>query len=119
MKVLKGIKELDNHITHIILHEEVNYATYPELKKLFSKLILENKRNLVIDLCDVTYLDSSGLGAIASAHIKVSSIDGVLKIINKKSDIKKILDITGLSKVIEVLPDLDAAINSIKTSAMK
>ena len=119
MKVLKGIKDLDNNITHVILHDEVNYATYPELKKLFSKLISENKRNLVVDLCEVTYLDSSGLGAIASAHIKVSSVDGVLKIISQKSDIKKILDITGLSKVIEVLPNLDEAIQSIKTTDIR
>jgi anti-anti-sigma factor len=114
MKVLKDIKDLDDNITHIILHNEVNYATYPDLKKLFSKIISDNKRKLLVDLNNVAFIDSSGLGAIASAHIKLNSMDGILKLINKKDDIRKILDITGLSKVIEIFPDLDTAIESIK-----
>ncbi len=109
MKSLKAIKELENNVTHIILQGEVDYVTYPDLRKLFSKLISEGKNKLIIDLMNITYIDSSGLGAIASAHVKVNSVGGFIKLINSKPDTKKILDIAGISKVIPVFTDLKSA----------
>ena len=113
MKIIKDIKEILPEVFHIQLLGDVDYVSYPELKKMFSKLISAGHYKLIIDFTYATHIDSSGLGAVTSAHIKANSHGGKILLVNNHKEINKIFDITGLSKVISIYPDIETALGNM------
>ena len=53
-------------------------------------------KNILLNLAGVTYIDSSGLGEMASAYIKVSGMGGKLKLVNTRAKVRGLLEITRL-----------------------
>lgn len=113
MKIAKEITDMGDNVFLVPLQGEIDYVTYLEVKKLFAKLFAENKINLILNLEDVKYMDSSGLGAITSAHIKTNALGGSIKIVSPNRDINKVFDLTGLSKVVVVYKSVDEARKSL------
>jgi anti-sigma B factor antagonist len=69
------------------------------LRDTARKLIAENKR-LVLDLSDVSYLDSSGLGMIVGVHISAKKARCQLKLINLSPRVKEIFTLTRLDEAL-------------------
>ena len=112
-------KDITEKIHLVALEGDIDFLVYPELKKQLLKLIESGKINMIINLDKVNYIDSSGLGAITSAHLKVTSIGGNIKIVSPNADINKIFDITGLSKVVRIHPTFEAALETFNTEIKK
>ncbi len=110
MKILKEVKTIKPDILYIELTGDIDYVSYSELKKLFAKIISKGTRKLIIDLTHASHIDSSGLGAITSAHIKISSLKGQIFLVSANKEINKIFDIAGLSKVIRIYPDTESSL---------
>ncbi|GEM_PF-391617 len=111
--------DLSENIHLVSLEGDIDFLVYPELKKQLLKLIESGKINMIINLEKVNYIDSSGLGAITSAHLKVTSMGGNIKIVSPSTDINKIFDITGLSKVVKIFPSQEMAMESFNSEAKK
>lgn len=114
MKILKDIGEIEPGTVHLELTGDVDYVSYSELKKLLSKIISSGTKKIIIDLSSAKHIDSSGIGAITSAHIKINSTGGKIYIVSCNEGINRIFDITGLSKVIKIHRDLSSAMSDIK-----
>jgi anti-sigma B factor antagonist len=112
-------RDISENIHLVALEGDIDFLVYPELKKQLLKLIESGKINMIINLDKVNYIDSSGLGAITSAHLKVTSMGGNIKIVSPNADINKIFDITGLSKVVKIYPTQDNAMESFGAEAKK
>jgi anti-sigma B factor antagonist len=65
-------------------------------------LIAEGKRKLVLDLKNVTQIDSSGLGALVAIHRSAKLAGASLRLCNLRSQSHELLQITKLYKVFEV-----------------
>ena len=70
-----------------------------QLRDTARKLIAESKR-LVLDLSDVTYLDSSGLGMIVGVYISAKKARCQLKLINLSPRVKEIFTLTRLDEAL-------------------
>jgi len=69
-------------------------------------------KKILIDLADVTTVDSSGVGELVSAFTTVTNRGGKLKLLNLPSKVNDILQITQLITVFEVYDDESAAVAS-------
>jgi anti-sigma B factor antagonist len=69
-------------------------------------------RNLVLNLKNVTTIDSAGVGELVSAYTTVTNRGGKLKLINLPSKVNDILQITQLITVFEVYDDEKEALES-------
>lgn len=81
----------------------IGRMTYPSsgpLQTTIRGLIPETKR-LVLDLADVTYMDSFGLGALVSVYLSARRQHCELKIINMNQQGKELLRITNLASILE------------------
>lgn len=58
---------------------------------------------LDIDLSGMTFLDSSGLGALISLHKSMRSQNGTVRLVNPSSTVRQILELTRLHRVFEIL----------------
>jgi len=84
------------------------------LRDRIHQLVSEKNNKIVINLKDVNYIDSSGIGELVSCHTTVSKAKGKLVLLNMTSKIKDLLQITQLIKVFDNYNDEDEAIKSLK-----
>jgi len=63
------------------------------------KPLLSESRTVVLDLTNVTYMDSSGLGAIVGLYISAKAAKSKLKLINLNEHLKEIFSITRLGQI--------------------
>lgn len=102
-------------VTILELHGDVlGGADATELNEILRHLVGEGKKHLVIDLSDVEYMNSSGLGMLTSALSSVKNGGGTLKLANPAERIKSLLVITKLIKVFESHDSVSEAIASFK-----
>lgn len=84
------------------------------LKDKLQSLVQQGKKNVVLNLAEVSYIDSAGLGALVSAHISLSREGGRVKLANVTKKLQDLLAITKLYLVFETFDSEAAAIQSYR-----
>jgi anti-sigma B factor antagonist len=79
--------------------------------------IAAGRQRIIINLADVSYIDSSGLGELISAFTTAKNRGITLKLLNLTKRIHELMQITKLYTVFDVYDDEDAAINSFSSGA--
>jgi anti-sigma B factor antagonist len=82
------------------------------LREEISKLLAENKKQLVLDLSGVSYMDSAGVGELVSVYTSVKNRGGDLKLSGLTKKIKDLLQITQLMTIFETYETTGEAISS-------
>ena len=72
--------------------------------------LAKGSKNIVLNLADVSYIDSSGLGELVSAYTSVKNSGGELKLLNLTAKVHDLLQITKLYTVFDVKDDEASAI---------
>ncbi len=93
----------------IVLGEESN-----ALRENVKKLLAENKKDIVLNMSNVTYIDSAGLGTLVAAHHSARSQGAALKLSNLGTKFQEVLQVTRLLTVFEVFDSEAAAVRSFK-----
>ena len=81
---------------------EVDLYTAPQLWETLDAAIAGTPHELVIDLSDVSFLDSSGLSVLLRAHKRLRPIDGTVVIRGAADQVFMTLDVTKLTSVLAV-----------------
>jgi anti-sigma B factor antagonist len=87
------------------------------LKDKVNSLINQGQKKLVLNLADVPYIDSAGLGEIVRTYTTVSRQGGSLKLLNLTKRITDLLSITKLLTVFETFDSEAEAVKSFAASA--
>jgi anti-sigma B factor antagonist len=82
------------------------------LRDALRDLVTKGQKKILLNLGDVSYIDSSGIGELVSGFTSVSNAGGQLKLLNLTKRVKDLLQITKLYTVFEVHDDESAAIRS-------
>lgn len=88
-----------------------------QLKDKVNSLVNQGQRKLVLNLAEVPYLDSAGLGRVVGAYTTVSRQGGSLKLLNLTKRITNLLSITKLLTVFETFDSESDAVQSFSASA--
>ena len=102
-----------NGVVLLKLNGEVDVYTAPKLKSRLVDLVDQGKFKIVVDLEEVDFMDSSGLGVLVGGLKRVRSHDGAIALICTQENILKIFRITGLVKVFPIFENQDQAVQSI------
>ncbi len=84
------------------------------LRKLIRDLLESGNTKILLNLGDINYIDSSGIGELVSGFTAVRSRHGELKLLNLTKKVKDLLQITKLFTVFDVYTDEPTAIQSFK-----
>ncbi|MBZ4683191.1 MAG: anti-sigma factor antagonist [Fusobacteriaceae bacterium] len=104
--------DINENIKKIDIQGEIDVYTSIDLKLELNNLVDNGSRNIMIDLENVTYMDSSGLGVLVALLKRIKTEEGQLKLLNLPPSVAKIFELTRLTKFFEIYNDLDKAINS-------
>jgi anti-sigma B factor antagonist len=76
------------------------------------EMVNNNNKKILLNLGDVTYIDSSGIGELVSGFTTVTNSGGQLKLVGLSKRVKDLLQITKLYTVFEVFDDEAQAVRS-------
>jgi anti-sigma B factor antagonist len=81
------------------------------LRDTVKELSNQGQKKILLNLGDVTYIDSSGIGELVSAYTSVRNAGGELKLLNLTKKVHDLLQITKLYTVFDISDDEASAIN--------
>jgi anti-sigma B factor antagonist len=82
------------------------------MRELVCDVLGEGNRKILLNLADVNYIDSTGLGHLVSAVASVRKVKGELKLLKLTNKVLDVLQITKLHTIIDILDDEAVAIES-------
>jgi anti-sigma B factor antagonist len=91
------------------LRGSLDLATSPTVRAALMDATKKGKRDLIVDLTQLEFLDSTGLGALIGAHRRMSEHGGSLRLIIAEGAISRLLNITGLVRVFSVYHSVEDA----------
>ena len=83
-----------------------------DLKEEMQRLFREAKKNILIDLSEVRFIDSSGLGALVSGFKNAITNQGSLKLSSLQPQVKSMFELTRLHRVFEIFPSTVEAVEN-------
>jgi anti-sigma B factor antagonist len=83
-----------------------------ELFEKVNGLVTEGKTKVLLNIAEVSYVDSAGLGEVVRCLTTVSRTGGHLKLLSPSKRIRHLLSITGLIKMFEIFENEEAAVRS-------
>jgi len=81
---------------------EVDVETSPVLEERLTSVLDRGLSSIRIDLADVTFLDSTGLSVLISGLKRCRAAGGELRLLSPRPNVRKVLEITGLTDVFQV-----------------
>ena len=88
---------------------EIDFYTAPLLREALDKQVAAGRTDLIVDLEDVTFMDSTGLGVLVGRLKLVRGQNGTLRIVSSQDRILKVFKITGLDKVFHIYNSIESA----------
>ncbi len=82
------------------------------LKDKINSLLMQEKKKILLNLADVPYIDSAGLGEIVRTYTTVSRQGGQLKLVNLT---KRITDLLMITKLLTVFETFDVESDALKS----
>ncbi len=95
---------------------ELDLVSSPSLRQRVHDAVAEGRHSLVLDLSDVLFCDSSGVGVLIAARRLIRSCQGSLRLIlpaqgaAEGSHVNRVLGALGVRRLFEVYPDVAAAV---------
>jgi anti-sigma B factor antagonist len=84
------------------------------LREILGDLVTRGKKKVLLNMQEVDFVDSSGIGEMVRGHVHLAKIGGQLKLVNLSGHVNKLLQVTRLNKVFEIF---DNELDGIKSFA--
>lgn len=81
---------------------EIDAYTAPQLKEQLDSIVSEHGVKVIINLEEVSYIDSTGLGIFVGALKSTRKNDGTLQLVGVNDRVKRLFKITGLHEIIDI-----------------
>ena len=94
----------------LALKGEIYLHVSPSVTASLNAMIAKKPECLVVDLSDVSYLDSAGLAALIEAMQKVEDYGGKFALAGLQETVRSIFEISRLDQVFQIFPDANAAL---------
>ena len=87
------------------------------VRSTIKDLVAGGHKDILLNLNEVTYLDSAGLGELVGSYASVSNLGGQVKLLHAQGKVKDLLAVTKLYTVFETFDDEAAALRSFAGGA--
>src|SRR5664279_5573009 len=105
--------EQNGAVTVVVVREErLDAHNSDELKVEMNRLFESGTKDLLVDLKEVRFIDSSGLGVLVSGYKNASTRQGSIKLCSLQSQVKSMFELTRLHRVFDIYQTIDEALES-------
>ena len=96
-----------------VKEERLDAHNSGDLKAEMNRLFETGSVNLIVDLKEVRFIDSSGLGVLVSGFKNASTRQGSIKLSGLQAQVKSMFELTRLHRVFDIFPTADEAMESL------
>ncbi len=108
-------EKLVNGVTVLTIHGKILMGDDIAVKKKIDDLVSKGVKDIVLDLAEVPYIDSSGLGELIRCYTTMRKAGGNLKLANLTDKIVDLLTITKLVTVFDYYKSVELAVDSFSS----
>ncbi|NME71574.1 STAS domain-containing protein [Flammeovirga aprica] len=108
-----SVNKSEKYTVLIPEEEKLDSLKAPQLKAEIVTMFQSGTENLIIDLSNVKYVDSSGLSSILVANRLAGEVNGRLVLAGLNEHVMKLIKISKLETVLNLLPTVQEAIDSV------
>ena len=105
--------EVDSETRLIELGGELDLYTAPELEERLDAVLEEGIKRVLIDLREVTFIDSTGLRVIVTALRRLQDVGGGLAVVCVDENIRQVFELTALDKLIPIRGTREEALAAV------
>lgn len=91
---------------------EIDLASAPRLRQEVISLVADDRTRVVLDLSDVAFCDSTGMGVLVGAVKRARTAGGDVRVVCRNERLLAMFDITRLDRVFDLYGDVDAALDT-------
>ncbi len=95
---------------------EIDMATAPRFRQKLMEVMDNVSSNVVLDLCEVSFIDSTGLGVLIGASKRARTAGGDIRLVQGSSRLAELLEITRLNRVMHVFESVEQATQTEATN---
>ncbi|SDN03335.1 anti-sigma factor antagonist [Bacillus sp. OK048] len=95
-------KQQDDKVIFVTVTGEIDAYTAPKLREELLPLSEGTHKVITVNLKDVSYMDSTGLGVLVGLFKQLDKNDGELKLVELSDRLKRLFKITGLSTIMKI-----------------
>lgn len=104
-QALEEFQVIDHYLC-IRMPKELDHHMATGIHRRADEIICESDvKNLIFDFSDTEFMDSSGIGVILGRYKKISCFGGKVYVVHASMQIRKILQMSGVHKIVEILED--------------
>ncbi|MBD1828688.1 STAS domain-containing protein [Microcoleus vaginatus GB1-A2] len=110
---LRGTREVKNNYQLFRLTGLLDAFSEATFRKVLSKCIDEGPKHVILDLSQIDFVDSSGLGALVQLVKKAQTLEGTLQIVSNPR-VTQTVKLVRLEKFLSLQPSVDEAVKNVK-----
>ena len=114
MKISYEYRRENNAIILQLKGDLIGDEVGPQLVEVVSDAINDQLKNCIVDLTEVRYISSSGIGVLITMLTKMRNVGGEVYLTSPSEHVKKLLIITKLNNIFTVYDSLEEAIAMVK-----
>jgi anti-sigma B factor antagonist len=107
-----------DNVTALQLEGRMDLNSSSQLKKRVKDYLGQGKTSIILDLSDVNFINSSGLGTLVSILKDVRMVKGRMVLCNLAQYVQEVFEITQLSHIFEIYPTAEEATASFADSVV-
>lgn len=107
-----NLEKINGCTVLFIKEERIDAHNSGELKEAILHLIEQGEVNVIVQLEQVRFIDSSGLGALLSGYKNAAAKSGKLALANMQQQVLSMFELTRLNRVFDIYADLNEAFDS-------
>lgn len=109
-------QQLTDNVWKVQVHGRLDQSQTPYLNDTLIELIEAEKYRLVVDLSDVSYINSGGLRCLVSAWRKARANDGNVVLLGLNDRLYEIFTMIGFDRVFQIVPNQQEALSLLTTT---
>jgi anti-anti-sigma factor len=97
----------------VALRGELDFGEAPTFGRVLEELLAEGEHKVVVDLSDLTFIDSSGISVLVGAARAAAAEHGTLVVAAPRPHVQRVFDIVNLSELVAVEQSLESALQRV------
>ena len=108
---------LDDGLEVIAVGGEVDFEVSPQLRQQIVSRVDAGRRQLLIDLSEATFIDSTAIGVLVAGHKRLDEVGGTLAVVCFDENVRNVFEIVGLEDVLSIYSSRDEAVSALARAA--
>lgn len=100
----------DQSSSQLMIVGEVDMYSSPQVRRMLLELVKQKQSPIIVDLAEVSYMDSSGVATLIEGLQRCGEYGGTLFIVGLRDNVREVFELTRLDKIFKIYQNVEAAL---------